>query len=101
MNRETVEQSLIRQLKLMGADIDVFLDLVEKYMQFWDIDEMLTADIKNRGVTFTDKSAAGVAMMKNNPSVKERVMVVKQMQAILKDLNLSTDKVGDFEDEEM
>lgn len=74
----------------MGAHVDHYEDLVNKYIEFWAIEKKLTADINKRGVVFTDKSSVGVPMMKNNPSVKEKVMVNRQMLQILKDLGLST-----------
>lgn len=98
MNREAIRKSLIEQLKKRGADIDCFVDLIQKYLDFWDVDAKLTADINNRGVMFVDKSAAGVDMMKNNPSVKEKVVVNRQMLSILQQLNITTESISEGDD---
>lgn len=89
--KEQVRDSLVEQLILKGADIDVFVDMVDKYMELWAIDQMLADDIEDRGVMFHDVSAAGHEMMKNNPSVKEKVMVNRQMLQILQQLNITTE----------
>ena len=86
-----IRESLIHELELMGADVDVFTDMVEKYMQLWAIDQLLEEDIQERGVMFFDQSASGHRMMKNNPSVKEKVMVNQQMLRILNQLNITTE----------
>ena len=89
--REEIRDSLVEQLMTKGADIDVFVDMVDKYMELWAIDQLLAEDIENRGVMFRDVSAAGHEMMKNNPSVKEKVMVNRQMLQILQQLNITTE----------
>lgn len=70
-------------------------------MELWDVKTKLSADIKNRGVTYKDFSSVGIEMQKNNPSVKELVMVNKQMLSLLKELGLSTDKVCDAHDDKL
>lgn len=89
--RRDIRESLVEQLMTKGADIDVFVDMVDKYMELWAIDQLLAEDIENRGVMFRDVSAAGHEMMKNNPSVKEKVMVNRQMLQILQQLNITTE----------
>lgn len=104
INRETVYNSLIEQLKMRGADIDVFISQIGDYMELWDIKEKLAEDIKTRGVVYSDVSSVGVEMQKNNPSTKEIVNISRQMLAILKQLNLSIDNVitvDDIEDDEL
>lgn len=101
MKRKDIEESLIKQLESKRAAIDHFLDMINDYMSMWDMKNALISDINTRGVSYTDMSSTGVPMMKNNPSVKELVMVNKQMLSILKELGLSTADVGvcDGEDE--
>jgi hypothetical protein len=93
--RDAVRESLMEQLLLKGADVPCFTDLIDKYMELWDIDAMLQDDIKRRGVTYEDSSSVGVKMWKRNPSVKERVIVNRQMLSILKQLKITTGEVGD------
>ena len=86
------------QLKNKSADIDHFSDLINDYMCLWDAKNALNTDIKKRGVMYEDLSSVGVMMQKNNPSVKELVMVNRQMLAILKDLDINTSNAGKMDD---
>lgn len=99
--REKIKNSLLAQLKSLGASLEHYEDLINDYMDLWDIKETLTNDIQTRGVTYKDYSSVGVEMQKNNPSTKELVMVNKQMLSLLKELGLSTDKVRGTEDDEL
>ncbi len=93
--RDAVRKSLMEQLLLKGADVPCFTDLIDKYMELWDIDSLLNADIKKRGVTYQAPSSVGVMMWKRNPSVKERVMINRQMLSILRHLKITTEEVSD------
>lgn len=99
MTQKEVRQSLIAQLVSNHANTAHFEDLVNDYMSLWQIKKKLIADIKKRGVMYTDNSSVGVPMKKNNPSTKELVMVNRQMLAILKDLNLTTENVNMKQDD--
>ena len=101
-NHQTeIENSLLEQLALLGAMKEHYIDLIRDYMGLWEVKTALLSDIKSRGVTFRDKSSIGVEMQKNNPSVKELVMVNKQMLSLLKELGLSTANTGDGEGDEL
>lgn len=56
---------------------------------------MLTEDIRDRGVTYVEESARGILMVKNNPSVREKVGVNKQMLQILLRLKITSDVKAD------
>lgn len=90
VQREKVHASLLEQLAFKNAETECFSDLALDYMSLWDTKNALIADIRKRGVMFKDVSSVGVEMMKNNPSVKELVMVNRQMLMLLKELGLST-----------
>ncbi len=99
IKRKDILESLEEQLAFKGASLAHYTDLLNDYLTLWDTKNALAKDIRSRGVMFTDSSAAGHTMMKNNPSVKELVMVNRQMLTLLKELNLSTDDaVGGDED---
>lgn len=103
-SEKLIKDSLIEQLKLKGADVACFTDLVNDYMRFWAIKNALISDIKSRGVVYKDFSSVGIEMQKNNPSVKELVNVSKQMQSTLDKLGISTDKCKappDYSDDEI
>jgi hypothetical protein len=99
--RQRIEESLLEQLEMKGADMDHFVDLVRDYMSLWDVKNDLLKDIKERGVMYRDFSSVGIEMMKNNPSVRELVGINRQMLAILKDLEINTKTVAVFDDDEM
>lgn len=99
--RKAILESLGVQLAAKGASLDHYTDLLVDYMTLWDTKNALSMDIRKRGVVYKDLSSVGVEMMKNNPSIKELVMVNRQMLSILKELKLSTDEVGGGEDDDL
>ncbi|HHV02957.1 MAG TPA: hypothetical protein GXX64_03450 [Bacteroidales bacterium] len=98
--RRLIEESLLEQLEMKGADMDHFVDLVRDYMSLWDVKNDLLEDIKKRGVMYKDFSSVGIEMMKNNPSVRELVGINRQMLSILKDLDINTKTVARFNDDD-
>ena len=98
--RRLIEESLLEQLEMKGADMDHFVDLVRDYMSLWDVKNDLLEDIKKRGVMYRDFSSVGIEMMKNNPSVRELVGINRQMLSILKDLDINTKTVALFNDDD-
>lgn len=101
MSKINIKKSLMEQLKSKSANVEHFADLISDYMSFWDIKKSLQQDIKNRGVVFESKSSVGVLIEKNNPSVKELVLVNRQMLSILKDLGLNTDGISAQHEDEL
>lgn len=96
-----IKDSLIKQLKNKGANVEHFSGLIDDYIWlFKEVKEMKT-DVKKRGRTFKTTSASGYEIEKENPSVKNIVVYNKQMLAILKELGLTTDNVGSDDDEEL
>lgn len=86
-----IRESLYTQLQAKEADVPHFVDLIEEYMEFWRIEKKLEADIKKRGIHYEEKMSTGVSKTVNNPSVKDKVAVSKQKQAILEKLGITTD----------
>ncbi len=101
MKRSEILESLEEQLAMKGASLNHYTDLLNDYMTLWDTKNLLAEDIENRGVVYKDKSSVGVEMFKNNPSVKELVMVNRQMLSILKELKLTTDEAGGGDEDEL
>ncbi len=91
--RNKVKKNLIQQLKLRGADIPVFLDLIEDYMSLWDTKELLKEDIRENGVRIKYDNGGGQTGEKENASVQKQVRVNAQMMKLLSQLGISTDKV--------
>lgn len=101
LKRKDILESLGEQLALKGAALSHYSDLLNDYMELWDTKNALTKDIKKRGVVYKDVSAAGHEMWKNNPSVKELVLVNRQMLSILKELKLTTDEAGGGDEDDL
>ena len=101
--RKEIQNSLKKQLQAKGADIDLFNDQIQDYMMLWDLKEKLKDDIIENGLRLNYSTANGGKVEKDNPSVKQLPMINKQMLMLLKQLDISTDKVikdgGDESDE--
>lgn len=95
--KKDIYESLQTQLSQKGNPPDHFIDLLNDYMSFWTLKNKLIKDIKKRGITYQDVSAAGKVMWKNNPSTKSLIDVNKQMLAILEKLDIKTDEMSDGE----
>ncbi len=93
--------SLYAQLQAKEADVPHFADLVEEYMDFWKLEKKLEADIKKRGINYEERMSTGVSKIVNNPSVKDKVAVSKQKQAILEKLGITIDKLVSADGDEL
>lgn len=99
VNEAQLRDSLIACLTSSG-NLNAFTqDLVEKYISFWKVDRKLMADINRRGVTYEDKSSSGYMMRKQNPSIKDKVLVNRQMLQILQQLKIDPGQIGGEADE--
>ena len=91
--RKEIRKSLVEQLKNKGADIALFADQVDDYMQLWDLKEMLIEDIKETGRRTSDG--------KDNTSPKQLPIVNRQMLSLLKVLGITTDGIVGEEDDDL
>lgn len=82
-----------KQLSARGADIDLFNDQIQDYMTMWDLKEKLKDDIEEHGLRMKYLTANGGYAEKDNPSVKQLPLINKQMLMLLKQLDISTEKV--------
>ena len=104
MNKKTernkVQKDLLKQLTNMGADTDLFKDMINKYMNLWDgVDEM-EADIKKNGYKYMAISSTGKEYEKMNEYVKLLPIYIKQMQSLLHEMGITTDAVTTDKDED-
>lgn len=88
-----VKKSLIKQLEIKGAKVEIYTSLVDDYIWLWKQERGMQKDIKDLGRTYTSTSAAGKEYEKENPSVKNALLYSKQMVSILTALGLSTKTV--------
>lgn len=82
--RKRVEKSLKQQLVSKGADVEIFKNLIDDYMGLWDLKEMYFEDVKENGLRVDGKE---------NTSPKQIPIVNRQMLAILKQLDITTENV--------
>lgn len=100
--KEEVYESLVNQLKVKGSDVAHFVDLISDYVSLLDIKNDLVKNIEEVGTIYFTHNTQGDTIQKTNPSIRELTAINRQMLAILKQLDLTTDTVsGVDEDEEM
>lgn len=98
-HKEKIKTSLLNQLTNMSADAEHFKDLINDYLNFYDIKNELVADIKARGVSVEWQNSATQKGYKKNDSVSELVKVNAQMLKILQQLHIETTETGDDDDD--
>lgn len=89
--RKRVEKSLKQQLVSKGADVEIFKNMIDDYMRLWDLKEMYFEDVKENGLRVDGKE---------NTSPKQIPIVNRQMLAILKQLDITTENVVGEDGEE-
>lgn len=101
MKKTDIKESLLAQLKAKGADVAHFISLVDDYMFLYDQVQRMKKDIKRLGLVYEAVSAAGKSYEKENPAVKQIILYNRQMLAILKELELSTEEAAGGADDEL
>lgn len=99
--RKRIRHDLLEKLKCNGTSGQHYIDLVEDYMELWDIKNMLTQDIQERGAVVVYVSNTGNENLKKNESVGELVKVNDRMVKLLDAIGISPAQVSDEDDEEM
>lgn len=95
-----IRRSLIEQLERKGANIDCYVDLIDSFIFYTNLERKMQADIRKNGLSYPAVSSTGKEYIKDNPSVKNAVMYNKQRLAILSQMGLSIDKIeSETEDE--
>lgn len=99
--RVEIKEDLLDQLVRNGTTGKYYIDLVDKYMDFWDLENELIADIKKRGAIVEYNNGGGQKGQKKNDSIDQRIKVNAQMLKILDSLGIKPvgDDSGDDEDE--
>lgn len=97
--RKEIHQALLHQVDPSGSSEQKhFLDLIDDYMKFWDIKEMLLEDIARRGVVVEYTSNAGITNRKKNESVDQLQRINAQMLKILTQLELKPVPEGEADE---
>ena len=83
MKKSDIKEDLLNQLYNAGVHGKHYEDMIDKYIEFWETDKKLKADIKKYGTMVP--SGTG---FKANPALKERRDTNTQMLKILTTLGL-------------
>lgn len=86
----SIRESLTQQLVAKGADVDLYLDYIDKYMFYEQQERRMMADIRHRGNMVKAVSAQGKEYLRENPSIKHVTLFDSQKIKILDKLGLNT-----------
>lgn len=98
--REEIRSDLLEQMARNGTEGKHYTDLVDKYMDFWDMENELILDIKRRGVVTEYDNGGGQKGKKKNDSIDQRIKVSAQMLKILDSLGIKPNAIGVSGDED-
>lgn len=87
-SRKKVKDSILAALVAKGMDSPYFLDLVEDYMDLWDIKTKLRRDLQQRGPVVEWQNGANQKGLRKNDSVVEYPKISKRMTDILRQLEI-------------
>jgi phage terminase small subunit len=87
-----IKKDLLDQLERNGVFGKHYLSLIDDYMDLWDIQKKLKADIKKRGVSIPWSNGGGQSGYKKNDSVADLAKINAQMLKLLSELGLKAEK---------
>ena len=99
--RKKIETDLIKQLEGMGIYNEYYSDLVNDYMDLWDIKNNLIQDIKDRGVTTEYNHGGGQRGVKQNESIQGLVKISDRMSKLLITMGIKPDTAITEEEDEI
>jgi len=99
--KDKIKEDLLDQLERNGICGDHYLDLIDDYMNLWEIKNKLIKDSKAHPFTEWRNSETSFGRKKND-SIDQAVKVHKQMMDILNFLGLKPPKDGgEVDDDDM
>ena len=87
-SRKKIKESLLAALVAKGLDSPYFLDLLEDYMDLWDIKNKLRIDLQKRGPVVEWQNGANQKGLRKNDSLVEYPKISKRMTDILRQLEI-------------
>src|SRR5690554_4774457 len=87
--KELIKQDLLNQLEENGVKGEQYKDLINDYIEMWEIKNKLIKDIKDRGVSIKWQNSETSFGYKKNDSISEALKTNGQMLKILHQLGLS------------
>ena len=92
--KKAIKNALKKQLKINGTTGKYYLDLVEDYMDLWEIKNKLFADVKQRGVVTEYDNGGGQKGKTPHDSVAAVLKVNDRMTRILDSLGIKPQVVA-------
>ena len=96
-----IKESLIQQLRDKGAEMPLFLELVETYMELYAIEKKLRKDVRTNGIRITKYDKNGNEYEEDNTSVQKAGQLLTRRIALLRQMGLSTNTCASDEDDEL
>lgn len=87
VRKQRVKTSLLKQLESRDMDAELWRDLINDYLTFWEIKDKLTFEIERNGAMITIKNGKQ-EFRKRNDAVVELPKISKRMTDILDFLNI-------------
>lgn len=78
----------MEQLKLQNKTGKFYEDLVNDYVEYWNLKKKLIADVKKKGIRYETFNGNGIKVEKANESIQNLQKTTVTMLKILNDLNL-------------
>ena len=88
MTQKEIKTSLMEQLKLQNKTGKFYEDLVNDYVEYWNLKKKLIADVKKKGIRYETFNGNGIKVEKANESIQNLQKTTVTMLKILNDLNL-------------
>lgn len=88
VTKKEITASLMKQLELQNKTSDFYVDLVNDYVEYWDLKKKMVRDIRKNGIRYKTINGNGIEVEKPNESVTNLPKITTAMLKILSDLNL-------------
>ena len=100
MTKKEIKDDLLEQLEAQGKYQNYYLDLIEDYMKYYDLQRKCQQEKKKKGLRYTVTSGNGFKSEKPNESVQNLMKITTTMLKILDELGLqnpinTSDNSGD------
>ena len=89
----------MKQLELQNKTSDFYVDLVNDYVEYWDLKKKMVRDIRKNGIRYKTINGNGIEVEKPNESVTNLPKITTAMLKILSDLNLK-EPLSELSDED-
>lgn len=101
IRRNEIRDNLKSIIEAKGSSNIVYDDLIETYLDLWETEQKLQADIDENGIRVTKTDGRGQPREEDNTSIQKKQQSAKLRLGILKQLGIDPDKTANPEDEEL